>query len=128
MQTGESFGRLVKERRKTLDMTQEELARWVGCAVVTIKKIEGDTLRPSKQIAELLAEALDIPADERPAFVRFARSTPRTDKSPTPLTPIVVPEDSKLDDVSGRVIKGYELREGIGAGGFGMVYRAQQVG
>src|SRR5215216_3089434 len=97
MQTGESFGRLVKERRKTLDMTQEELARWVGCAIVTIKKIEGDTLRPSKQIAELLAEALDIATDERAAFVRQARSAPRTDRSATPQTPIVAQENRKDD-------------------------------
>jgi ribosome-binding protein aMBF1 (putative translation factor) len=50
---------------ETFDMTQEELARWVGCAVVTIKKVESDTLRPSKQIAELLAEALEILTSER---------------------------------------------------------------
>ncbi|NWF70557.1 MAG: protein kinase [Chloroflexi bacterium] len=31
-----------------------------------------------------------------------------------------------MDDLSGQVIKGYELRERIGAGGFGAVYRAFQ--
>jgi transcriptional regulator with XRE-family HTH domain len=40
-----SFGRLIKERRKALDLTQEELARQVGCAIITIKKIEAETLR-----------------------------------------------------------------------------------
>ncbi|MCC7208077.1 MAG: serine/threonine protein kinase, partial [Anaerolineae bacterium] len=31
-----------------------------------------------------------------------------------------------MADLSGRTIKGYELRECIGAGGFGAVYRAHQ--
>jgi serine/threonine protein kinase/DNA-binding XRE family transcriptional regulator len=111
-----------------LDLTQESLARQVGCAVVTIKKIEGDTLRPSRQIAELLAEALEIPVNERAAFVRLARATPRTDRSPAPQTPALPPEDRADVDLSGRTIKGYELRERIGAGGFGAVYRAEQIG
>ena len=29
-----------------------------------------------------------------------------------------------MDDLSGQIIRGYELRERIGAGGFGAVYRA----
>src|SRR5260370_40504087 len=31
-----------------------------------------------------------------------------------------------MDDISGQVIRGYELREHIGSGGFGAVYRAYQ--
>jgi serine/threonine-protein kinase len=31
-----------------------------------------------------------------------------------------------MENLSGQVIKGYELREQIGAGGFGAVYRAHQ--
>ena len=34
-----SFGRFVRERRRALDLTQEELARRVGCAAITIRKI-----------------------------------------------------------------------------------------
>ncbi len=45
MQAGEPFGRLVKELRKALDLTQENLANKVGCAVITIARIEGETLR-----------------------------------------------------------------------------------
>src|SRR4051812_33805174 len=111
MQPSASFGRVLRERRKDLDLTQESLARQVGCALVTIKKIESDALRPSKQVAELLAEALDIPADERAAFVRLARATPRTERSPAPQTPASSPEHREHIDLSGRVIKGYELRE-----------------
>jgi eukaryotic-like serine/threonine-protein kinase len=31
-----------------------------------------------------------------------------------------------MDDFTGRQIRGYELREKLGAGGFGAVYRAYQ--
>ncbi len=70
---GESFGRWLRHRRRELDLTQDELARQVGCARITIRKIEADQLRPSRQLAELLAEHLGITADERQHFLRFAR-------------------------------------------------------
>ncbi len=69
-----SFGQWLKQRRKVLDLTRENLAVLVGCAAVTITKIEADERRPSKQMAELLAQHLNIPADEYLAFVRFARA------------------------------------------------------
>lgn len=67
--TKPSFGRWLKERRKALDLTQFALAERVGCAEVTIGRIEADERRPSRQVAELLAEALGIPPEDRPAFV-----------------------------------------------------------
>jgi predicted ATPase/DNA-binding XRE family transcriptional regulator len=69
-----SFGSWLKSRRKTLDLTQEELAQQVGCATVTIRKIESNALKPSTQIAQRLAQCCNVPADEQEAFVRFARS------------------------------------------------------
>ena len=65
-----SFGQFVRQRRRELDLTQEELARRVGCAAITIRKIEADDARPSVQIAERLAMALAIPLDDRAEFVR----------------------------------------------------------
>ncbi len=62
-----SFGKLIKQHRHAHDLTQAELARRVGCATITIRKIEADTLRPSVQIAERLAMALNIPLEERAA-------------------------------------------------------------
>ncbi len=67
------FGQWLKQRRKALDLTQQELAWQVGCAVITIQKIESHERRPSKQIAELLADHLGVATNERSAFVRFAR-------------------------------------------------------
>src|SRR5215510_5899407 len=76
-----SFGDWLKQRRKALDLTQQELADQVGCAEVTIRKIEGDVTRPSKQIAERMADVLAIASEERSAFVSFARRM--ADKPPS---------------------------------------------
>src|SRR5260221_9420329 len=77
-----SFGDWLKERRKALDLTQRDLADQVGCAEVTIRRIEGDASRPSRQIAERLADVLAIVPDEWTAFVSFAR---RLDDKPPSL-------------------------------------------
>ncbi len=37
-----SFGAWVRRRRKALDLTQAALAQRVGCAEVTIRKLEAD--------------------------------------------------------------------------------------
>jgi predicted ATPase/transcriptional regulator with XRE-family HTH domain len=74
MNDAASFGRWLRERRKALDLTQFDLAARVGCAEATIGRIEADERRPSRQIAELLAAALGIPPDDRPAFIQFART------------------------------------------------------
>ena len=122
-----SFGSIVKERRHYRDLTQAELARRVGCATITIRKIEADQLRPSTQIAERLAMALGVPLDERANFVRLARTSILATPEPSPLpTPPPMPEEIGDEDLSGRAIRGYELGEKIGVGGFGAVYRATQ--
>ena len=68
-----SFGLWLEKRRKALDLTREELAHKVGCSVSALRKIETDERHPSKQLAELLADVLDIPADEHTTFVKIAR-------------------------------------------------------
>ena len=67
------FGTWLKRRRRALDLTQEALAQLVGCSVHSIRKFENDVQRPSRQLAERLAEQLRIPLEERAAFVHFAR-------------------------------------------------------
>jgi predicted ATPase/DNA-binding XRE family transcriptional regulator len=68
------FGSWLKERRKLLDLTQEKLGQRIGYSGRTLEKIESGERRASRQIAELLAEAFEIPEDERIAFVLFART------------------------------------------------------
>lgn len=69
-----SFGTWLKQRRKELGLSQDELARRVRCSRMTILKIEAGERRPSGQMAELLAESLGVAQDERKAFIEFARS------------------------------------------------------
>ncbi|HYF62215.1 MAG TPA: XRE family transcriptional regulator, partial [Herpetosiphonaceae bacterium] len=67
------FTAWLKERRKTLDLTQADLAERVGCSLVTIYKIESGERRPSKQIAERLADCLSIGGENRSNFIQLAR-------------------------------------------------------
>ena len=106
-----SIGHWIRRRRKSLDLTQQQLAERVGCATATIVKIEADERRPSREIAQLLAERLEIPLEERAEFLRVARrerhvaalvspdisaatgrppiSSSPTSRLPVPLTPLI---------------------------------------
>ncbi len=121
------IGNQIKEQRGWIGLTQAELARRVACATITIRKIEANDLRPSVQIAERIAMALDVPLDERSGFIRAARSiSPDTPFLPASPTPPPSSEEIGSEDLSGRAIRGYELADRIGTGGFGVVYRATQ--
>src|SRR5262245_7663042 len=87
MERTASFGEWVRRRRKALDLTQAALAHQIGCAEVTIKKIEADERRPSRQIAERLAESLQLAPAERAAFVQAARGELATDRLDLPPPP-----------------------------------------
>ena len=69
-----SFGAWLKARRTILGLTQTHLAHLAGCATVTIKRIEGDRLRPSEQLALLLLKNLDISPVEYPDLIMLARA------------------------------------------------------
>ena len=68
-----TFGQWLHRQRRLADWTQRELADEAACATITIRKLEGDELRPSKQLAQRLAEVLGIPDEEVAGFVAFAR-------------------------------------------------------
>jgi len=77
MDENTSFGRWLKRRRRSLDLTQEDLAQRSGYSVSAIRKVEADVIRPSKQLAERLAPCLDLAPEQRPRFLRFARDGAR---------------------------------------------------
>ncbi len=71
--TSLSFGQWLRQRRKALDLTQEELAERISCSSAFIRKIEAGQRGVSKQVAEAMADVLGVTPDERPAFLSFAR-------------------------------------------------------
>lgn len=54
-------------------MTRPDLATCAACSVSALRKIEADERRPSRQLARLLAECLQIPSEEQSRFVDAAR-------------------------------------------------------
>ncbi len=69
------FAAWLRRRRKTLDLTREQLAQRAHCSVSTIRRLEAADLRASKQLAGSLAAALAVPADQHATFVEFARGS-----------------------------------------------------
>ncbi|HET9907584.1 MAG TPA: helix-turn-helix domain-containing protein [Anaerolineales bacterium] len=97
----DSFGTWIKRRRKSLDMTQQELAKRVGCSNSLIFKIESDERRPSRQIAELLVRHLEIPNEQRELFLKVARQERSVEHLPGKLAspasqPVSIPVSAKL--------------------------------
>ena len=71
-----TFGDWLRQRRRALDLTREELAGKIGCSIVMLRKLESEERRPSKQMVQRLAEVLNVAASDREAFQRFARGDP----------------------------------------------------
>ena len=85
-----SFGYWLRRRRKALDLTQDALAQKVSCSQAAIKKIEADERRPSKALAQRLAEQLAIPAPERAVFLQAARAPRMSDRLRLDALPVAV--------------------------------------
>ena len=83
-----SFGEWLKRQRNGRGLTQEQLAQQIGCAAITLRKIESEERRPSAQIIERLSEILHISPDEQTAFLRFAhgdwKSAPAVESEDSP--------------------------------------------
>jgi predicted ATPase/DNA-binding CsgD family transcriptional regulator/DNA-binding XRE family transcriptional regulator len=77
MHDQQTFGSWLRQHRKALDLTQAQLAQQASCSLSAIRQFERDVLRPSRRLAERLAEHLQIPPDLRIAFLGAAR-TPST--------------------------------------------------
>ncbi len=68
-----SFGAWLRSRRRLLDLTQQALADQVGCARITVRRIESGALKPSRELALIFLKKLGIPEIEWPHWVLFAR-------------------------------------------------------
>ena len=76
----DTFGEWLLQQRNLRRLTRDEFANRVGCSVAMLRKIENGERRPSTQIAELIANALEIPPAEHATFVRVARGELRVDR------------------------------------------------
>ncbi len=79
-----SFGAWAKQRRAALNLPPASVAAQVGCALVTLRKIEADARRPSLEIAERLARCLLLPHEDQRTFVQVARGNLSADHLPPP--------------------------------------------
>src|SRR5215211_6503321 len=68
-----SFGVWLRKQRRALDLTRQAFANQIGCAEVTLRRIEAGTLKPSKELASIILEKLSIPESEHPQWISFAR-------------------------------------------------------
>jgi predicted ATPase len=75
-----TFGEWLQQQRTHRRLTREEFANRVGCSVAMLRKIETGERRPSTQIAELMANAFEIPPAEHATFVRVARGELSVDR------------------------------------------------
>ena len=147
-----NFGQWVKQRRGRLDLTQSELADSAGCSVFAVRKIESGDRRPSKQLASLLIDPLQIPQDQRDVFVRVARGelplarlqpelagvhiTPQATSAPKPpprdnlpvnLNPLVGRENELATLIRYLDDPRCRLLTLVGAGGFGKTRLAMEL-
>ena len=133
------FGQQLKQLRDKLDLTQQALGQRAGLSVAAIRKLESGERRPSKEVAEALAKALQVPTLERAAFVVTARSDPQNSvqvaaaKTALPpnnlpgLLPTLIGRDADVIDLASRVTGKSRLVTVLGPGGVGKTRLALQV-
>ena len=135
-----SFGTWLRQQRRSRDLTQKALAHQVGCAEITLRRMEADEYKPSSELANVLFEKLEIPETERYQWVRFARGlTEFPDHQNKPVTiqgqntnlPLsltsFIGREKEQDEVI-NLIKKNRLVTLAGVGGIGKTRLSQQVG
>lgn len=78
----QTFGEWLRDQRTARKLTREEFANRIGCSVAMLRKIEDGERRPSMQIAELIANLLEIDSGDRGTFIKVARGQLTTDRLP----------------------------------------------
>ncbi len=99
MESPITFGEWLTQSRRELRLTRKELADRVGCSVSTLHKIELGERRPSIQIAELMANCLNIPVADRLTFVKVARGELSVERLPHVLKLTINPSISSTSTI-----------------------------
>ncbi len=134
-----SFGEWLRKQRRALDLTRQVLANQVGCAEITLRRIENETLKPSKELAQILLEKLGISEFERQQWILFARGlsgfptspidsfvTKSSTNLPASLTTFIGREKEQADII--KHIRKYRLVTLTGPGGVGKTRLSIKVG
>jgi predicted ATPase/DNA-binding XRE family transcriptional regulator len=135
-----SFGRWLYNQRRALDLTRKAFAGQVGCAEVTLRRIENDTLKPSVELARILLEKLGVPENDHPEWIRFARGLtgyPEENFDFTDITRPLVSLPASLTSFIGRkldqdqvinLVTKHRIVTLLGIGGIGKTSLSLQVG
>src|SRR5215213_8156213 len=136
MQKEIPFGVWLRKQRRALDFSRQAFADQVGCAEVTLRRIEAGTPKPSKELASILIEKLGIPESQHSQWVSFARGftgfPPHLTQSPekpksnlsAPLTIGWQKEQSEVSQLLAqqRVVTHSSVLQAQLFGGFSLIY------
>jgi len=88
------FGRIVREHRRRMGLSQEELAQRAGVSVRGLSKLEaGRTAAPRPATVRLLADAFALRGAERDRFCQAAAGNAAPDNVDRPMIPAQLPPD-----------------------------------
>ena len=73
METKLFFGEWLRQQRKDVGLTQNQMALRLNCSLIYLRKLEAGERRPSEQMMEQLAKTFNISQSDQPKFLRFAR-------------------------------------------------------
>jgi transcriptional regulator with XRE-family HTH domain len=76
-ETDASFGALLRRQRREAELTQEALAERAGLSIRNVQNLEHGVNQPLRDTVRRLADALDLPAEERARFLVAAAPAPR---------------------------------------------------
>ncbi len=82
-----SFGRLLRQYRRAAGLTQETLAEQAGYSAIYLRKLERGERRPLLVTVNVLADALQLDAEEREAFQLAARQAAEPSAPARPASP-----------------------------------------
>jgi predicted ATPase/DNA-binding XRE family transcriptional regulator len=137
MQESISFGTWLRQKRRALDLTQKAFADQIGCAEITVRRMEADEYKPSKELALVLFEKLGISEPERMQWISFARGMSNlptqsiaqnepNSNLPISLTSFIGREQEQADVI--KLISKHRLVALTGSGGVGKTRLSIKVG